>query len=108
MQTAENVQIALKTQVAVKMIISSLRVLELNEKYNLIEGLCERELTNPEGIDLELRVGSVEKIVGPSYLGLIKRSSAKTEIIGDIKRDKEGKIITLNPRDYLGELETQN
>jgi deoxycytidine triphosphate deaminase len=72
--------------------LSAIKVLELNEKYNLIEGLSEICLNNPEGVDLELRVGSVEKILGPSFLGVTDRSSAKTEIIGDIEKDGNKRI----------------
>ena len=46
------------------MYLTSLKVLELNEKYHLIEDLCERDLENPEGVGLDLRVGRVEKIIG--------------------------------------------
>jgi len=79
--------------------LSSLRVLELNEKYNLVEGLCEREQLNPEGIELELRVGRVEKIISGSFLGVKDRNSPETELIGDIA-DGE-KIILMKPGDYL-------
>lgn len=36
------------------MILSALRVLELNEKYKLIEGLSEREIENPEGTVIDV------------------------------------------------------
>ncbi len=80
------------------MILSALKVLELNKEYNLIEGLSERESENPEGIDLELRVGRVEKPFGPSFLGITKRYSPKTKIIGDIEVDGNKRII-LHPRE---------
>ncbi len=80
------------------MILSALKVLELNKEYNLIEGLSEREYENPEGIDLELRVGRVEKICGESFLGITDRYSPKTEVIGDIEVDGN-KRITLHPRE---------
>ena len=86
--------------------LSALKVLELNEKYNLIEGLSEGQLTNPEGVELELRVGRVEKIVGPSFLGadkgdeLGKRYSPKTKMIADINVDGHKKI-TMEPDDYF-------
>ncbi len=83
-----------------KMPLSALKVLELNKKYNLIEGLSKRELKNPEGIELELRVGRVEKIVGPSFLGVTDRNSPKTDLIADIKIDGNKKI-KMNPGDYF-------
>ena len=80
--------------------LSGVKVLELNEKYNLIEGLSEREQFNPEGVDLELRVGRVEEIVGDSFLGVNERHSANTKLIGDIDMPGE-KIITMKPGDYF-------
>jgi deoxycytidine triphosphate deaminase len=80
--------------------ISAARILELNEKYNLISGLGERDSINPEGIDLDLRVGKVEKIEGESFLGVTERFSAKTILIGDIEKDGNKKIC-MEPGDYF-------
>ena len=80
--------------------LSALKILELNEKYNLIEGLSERELNNPEGSVLDLRVGQVHRIIGDSLLGVNERYSSKTETIGDIKKDGNKKF-TINPGEYL-------
>ena len=80
--------------------LSALKVLELNEEYHLVEGLSERELENPEGIEIELRVGRVEKISGSSFLGVNERSSPSTELIADIEKDGNRKII-MKPGDYL-------
>ncbi|MAG79091.1 hypothetical protein CMI40_01820 [Candidatus Pacearchaeota archaeon] len=80
--------------------LSALKVLELNKEHNLIDGLCKRELENPEGVELELRVGKIAKIVGDSYLGVKKRYSPKTEVIADIKKDGE-KEVTMKPGDYF-------
>lgn len=82
------------------MILSALKVLELNEKYNLIEGLCERESLKPEGIDLDLRVGGVEKLVGPGFLGIKERSFGKTETVADIEKDGS-KRVTIHPGEYF-------
>ena len=81
------------------MIISPLQILELNEKYGLVTGLGERDATNPEGVGFDLRVGKVEKIVGKSFLGVNKRFSPKTEVIGDVEKDGN-KLITLRQWDY--------
>jgi len=80
--------------------LSALKVLELNEEYNLVEGLSDIQLNNPEGVELELRVGRVERITGSSFLGVDKRSSAQTELIGDIETDGNKKII-MKPGDYF-------
>ena len=84
--------------------ISALKILELNEKYNLISGLSERELNNPEGSGIDLRVGEVHKIIGDSYLGADntsrERYSSKTEKIGNIDEDGNKEIV-IKPGEYL-------
>jgi deoxycytidine triphosphate deaminase len=81
------------------MILSALKVLELNEKYNLIEGLSEREMENPEGTVLDLRIGQIHNIIGESFLGVEERYSSKIETIGDVKRDGNKKF-TIKPGEY--------
>ena len=81
------------------MILSALKVLELNEKYNLIEGLSDRELENPEGTILDLRVGQILNITGESFLGVNERYSSKTEMMGDVTKDGN-KRFTIKPGEY--------
>lgn len=80
--------------------ISALRILELNEKYSLIENLSERELNNPEGAGFDLRVGQVHKIIGDSLLGVKERYSPETELIADLDKDGEKEIV-IKPGEYL-------
>ena len=82
------------------MFLSAQKVLELNEKYNLVEGLCERELQNPEGVGLDLRVGEVYRLKEYGFLGVEDRRTPKTEKIADIVVD-ENKLITMSPGDYI-------
>ena len=60
--------------------ISALKLLELNEKYNLIENLSERELLNPEGVGTDLRVGEVYKIIEPGFLGIDERHTPAIKV----------------------------
>ena len=80
--------------------ISSSRILDLNDKYNFISGLSEREKHNPEGSGFDLRVGKVVKIIGPSFLGVSERISAETELIGNVETDGNKKI-TMHPGEYF-------
>jgi len=84
------------------MILSALKVLELNEKYNLIGNLSGRE-KNPEGTVIDLRIGQVHRIIGDSFLGADEtggeRYSPKTKTIGDFKTDGHKKF-TINPGEY--------
>ncbi len=81
------------------MILSALKILELNERYNLVEGLSSRELENPEGTILDLRVGQIHNITGDSFLGVSDRYSSKTETIGDITKDGNKKF-TIRPGEF--------
>jgi deoxycytidine triphosphate deaminase len=82
------------------MILSNLKVLELNPKYNLVEGLCERDLENPEGVGLDLRVGEVYMLKGNGFLGVNDRRTCVADKIADIKTDGN-KLITMSPCHYL-------
>lgn len=84
--------------------ISAVKILELNTQHNLITDLAERELNNPEGSGIDLRVGSVHRIVGDSFLAADgssrERYSPKIEELGDV--EKEGnKLIIMKPNEYF-------
>jgi|SRR3989344_1330729 len=81
------------------MILSAVKILELNEKYDLINGLSERELNNPEGVVIDLRVGKIHRIIGDSFLGIEERYSPKMETIADISKDGNKKFV-INPGEY--------
>lgn len=81
------------------MILSAVKILELNGRYNLIDGLAERELNNPEGVVFDLRIGKIHKIIGDSFLGVEERYSSKIETIGDISKDGNKKFI-IKPGEY--------
>lgn len=81
------------------MIVSSRKILELNEKHNLIENLSSRELENPEGVGFDLRAGEVYKLEGEGFLGVTERKSPEIVKVADIKTgDKE---LVLKPGDYV-------
>jgi|FLOH01.1.fsa_nt_gi dCTP deaminase len=80
------------------MILSAKKVLELNEKYQLVEGLSERELNNPEGVEVELRVGEIYALTSEGYLGVENRKSPDIEKVADIKEDKE---YIVQPGEYV-------
>ncbi len=85
------------------MILSPLKVLELNKTHKFLENLCLRESTNPEGIVIELRVGQVHRIMGDSFLGADetggKRYSPKMETLANIEKDGN-KPFTIKPGEY--------
>jgi deoxycytidine triphosphate deaminase len=80
------------------MIIAPKKLFELNEKYNLIENLSERE-ANPEGVGIDVRAGEVYRLKGDSFLGVTERKTPEMELIADIKKgDKE---IILEPNEMV-------
>ncbi len=77
------------------MILSAKKVLELNGKHRLIENLSERELSNPEGVGIDLRLGEVYKLEGDGYLGVEERKTPEAKKVADIKDGS--KSVTINP-----------
>ncbi len=63
------------------MILGPKQLLQLVKKIKLVEGLSERELTNPEGAGFDLRLGEVYKISGDAFLGETHRKTAEIELI---------------------------
>ena len=84
--------------------ISAVKILELNDEYNLIENLSERELNNPEGAGIDLRIGEVYEIASDSFLAADnssrERYSPKIKLLGEITKDGN-KLITLEPGQYF-------
>lgn len=79
--------------------IGTKELLKLVKENNLVENLCERELTNPEGAGFDLRVGEVHKLgEGDSFLGEKERFTPETEILAKYGKEKE---FTLNPGEFI-------
>ncbi len=81
------------------MVLGVDKLLELVEKQNLVEGLCERELTNPEGTGFDLRIGELYTISGSGYLGEAERKTCDIELVS---KYEEGKVTThiIKPGDF--------
>lgn len=90
-------------------------VLGLNEIHKrikedfLVEDLGDRELNNPEGVGVDLRLGALHKIVaGGAYIeadgksGLGKRKGVKTELIAEFKPDQDSQDeVIIKGGDYF-------
>lgn len=84
------------------------QVLKLIKEEKLLENVGDRELNNPEGVGVDLRLGEIHKITeGGAYIevdgkaGLGKRKGVKTEIIA--KFDPKAKIqeeVSIEPGEY--------
>lgn len=79
-------------------------ILRRVKKEKLIENLGARELKNPEGVGVDLRLGAVYKITsGGAFIeaGLGKRKGVKTKALAEFKRDKRNQEwVTVKPGDY--------
>jgi deoxycytidine triphosphate deaminase len=78
------------------------------KEESLIEGLGDRELNNPEGVGMDLRLGAVHEMVeGGAFLeadgdaGLGKRKGVKTEELATFdENSSEIKEIIIKPGEY--------
>lgn len=78
------------------MILGVDKLHQLVEKNKLVENLCERELTNPEGCGFDLCLGKVHTISGKGFMGLVERDSANSEQILEFN-PKKTQSITIKP-----------
>ncbi len=86
------------------MIIGIDEVLKRVKKEKLIENLGLRDLKNPEGVGLDLRLGAVYKITeGGAFIeaNLGKRKGVKTELIAEYKKRGRQKSIIIKPGEYF-------
>lgn len=81
------------------MIIGPKLLLKLVETQKLVEGLSERELTNPEGAGFDLRLGEVYKISGEAFLGETERKTADIKFVQSYKKNDK-RFIKIKPGDF--------
>lgn len=77
------------------------------KEENLITGLAGRDLSNPEGTGIDLRLGAVHEIIeGGAYIeadgpaGLGKRSGVKTKELYTLKEGDVQDELVVKPGDY--------
>lgn len=77
------------------------------QEENLISGLGGRDLSNPEGTGIDLRLGAVHRIVeGGAYIeadgaaGLGRRQGVKTEELYVLKEGDKQDELVVKPREY--------
>jgi deoxycytidine triphosphate deaminase len=71
------------------------KLLKLVHEKKLVENLCDRELTNPEGCGFDLRLGELYTISGEGYLGVEDRKTCKIE-----KVKTKQKFMLIKPGDF--------
>ncbi|MEK7616426.1 MAG: hypothetical protein AAB414_00020 [Patescibacteria group bacterium] len=90
------------------MVIGINEILRRVKKEKLIENLGSRELKNPEGVGVDLRLGEVHKIIsGGAFIeadgkaGLGKRKGVKTKIVAAFRpRAKKQKEVVIKSGEY--------
>lgn len=77
------------------------------KKEKLIENLGKRELKNPEGVGVDLRLGVVYKIIqggafieGDGQQALGNRKGVKTEVLAEYKKRGNQVEVIIKPGDY--------
>lgn len=82
------------------MILGPRKLLQLVKTKKLVEGLSERELTNPEGAGFDLRLGEVYKIKGAAFLGETHRQTPDIKTVQTYDSKKK-KVIKIKPGDFF-------
>jgi deoxycytidine triphosphate deaminase len=82
------------------MVLGPKQLLKLVKKIKLVEGLSERELTNPEGAGFDLRLDEVYKISGIALLGEIHRHTADIALLKKYDPKKKNSI-KIKPGDFF-------
>ena len=85
------------------MVLGIDEVLKRVKKEKLIENLGARELKNPEGVGVDLRLGAVYKIIeGGAFIeaNLGKRKGVKTKLLAEFKKRGRQKEIIIKPGEY--------
>ncbi|MDD3998499.1 MAG: hypothetical protein PHR98_00130 [Candidatus Shapirobacteria bacterium] len=78
------------------MILGVDELLKLVSEKKLVEGLSERELTNPEGCGFDLRLGKVWEISGETFLGITDRKSVEAKLVMEYD-ETESRVFELKP-----------
>ncbi len=82
------------------MILGTKILLDLVKKQNLVKGLSERELTNPEGAVFDLRIGEVYRLKSASFLGIEERQTSDLELMAKYDPSKRSSIV-IKPGEYF-------
>lgn len=83
----------------IRMVLGVGELLRRVKEENLVSGLSERELTNPEGCGFDLRLGEVYTIEGEGFLGETERKTPEAKLIMKYELGKT-QVIEIKPGDY--------
>ena len=63
------------------MILGIKELHRLVKEIKLVEGLCDREMNNPEGAGFDLRMGEIYELEGDGFLGVEERQTPTAKLI---------------------------
>lgn len=72
---------------------------KLVKEKQLVEGLSERELKNPEGAGFDLRVGEIYEVEGQGFLGVTERETPKMKLIAKYEEGNTLSVV-IKPHTY--------
>jgi len=77
-------------------------LLRLVSEQKLVEGLCDRELNDPEGAGFDLRLAEVFNLVGGGFLGVKDRQTPETKSVAKYDPDKidDNNFFVFEPGKY--------
>ena len=81
------------------MILGIDEIHKLVDEMKLLENLSERELKNPEGAGIDLRIGELYELSGAGFLGVKDRKTPKAKLVACYDPKKKIKA-TLKPKCY--------
>ena len=70
------------------MILGIKKLHRLVKEQKLVEGLCDRELNNPEGAGFDLRLGEVFELGKDGFLGVEERQTPEAKSIAKYNPEK--------------------
>ncbi len=82
------------------MILGVTEMLRRVREENLVEGLAERELNNPEGAGFDLRLGKLFRLEGRGFLGIDERETPKGIPVAEYDPAKRSSFV-IKPGDYF-------
>jgi len=83
------------------MVLGIKKLHELVDSVKLVEGLCDRELNNPEGCGFDLQLGEVYEISGDGYLGLEERETPEAKLVAKFDAEKVSSFVFEPGKYYL-------
>jgi len=81
------------------MILGIEKLHALVKSVNLVEGLCDRELKNPEGAGFDLRIGEIFELKSDAFLGIEERDTPDVVSLVKFNKNKKQSFV-FKPKTY--------